>query len=74
MRRKLYPIDILKRARKIADAWEVIGTDMLFGHFTNQGLQKEILQAEEIEARIRSCSLPPCATSATPIIFPCGTR
>ena len=57
MRRKLYPIDILKRARKIAYAWEVIGTDILFGHFTNQGLQKEILQAEEIEARIRTAEL-----------------
>ena len=45
MRRKLYPINVLSRAKHIAAAWELIGPPVIFANFTNRVFHNDITQA-----------------------------
>jgi hypothetical protein len=57
MRRKLYPINILSRARRITSAWEQIGTTVKIGSVTNAAFLADIAQAGLIEDQIRSAEI-----------------
>ena len=57
MRRKLYPINVLSRAKNIAVAWEQIGATITFGNFSNRAFNHEIMQAGVIEGRIKEAEL-----------------
>ena len=57
MRRKLYPINILSRARLIVGAWEQIGTTVKLGSVTNPVFLAEIAQASLIEDQIRNAEI-----------------
>jgi hypothetical protein len=57
MRRKLYPINVISRAKRIAVAWEQFGPTVLLANFTNRVFHNDIGQAEAIELRIRNAEL-----------------
>jgi hypothetical protein len=57
MRRKLYPINTLSRAKHIAAAWELIGPAVTFANFTNRVFHNHITQVEAIEWKIRNAEL-----------------
>ena len=57
MRRKLYPINVLSRAKRIAAVWGQIGPMVTFGNFTNRVFHNEITQAEAIEKKIRNAEI-----------------
>jgi hypothetical protein len=57
MRRKLYPINVLKRANHIATAWEQIGTDETIGSVPHRDFTADIMQAGIIEAQIREAEI-----------------
>ena len=57
MRRKLYPINTLSRAKRIAAAWEQIDSTVIFANSTNRVFHNDITQAEMIESKIRNAEL-----------------
>jgi hypothetical protein len=57
MRRKLYPINTLSRAKHIAAAWELIGPTVIFANFTNRVFHNDIAQVEAIEWKIRNTEI-----------------
>jgi hypothetical protein len=57
MRRKLYPINVLSRAKRITAAWKLIGSTVMFANFTNRVFHNDITQAEALEAKIRNAEL-----------------
>jgi len=57
MRRKLYPINILKRANHIVAAWEQIGTDQTMGSVTHKVFTADITTAGLIEEQIRAAEI-----------------
>ena len=57
MRRKLYPINTLSRAKHIAAAWELIGPTVIFANFTNRVFHNDITQVEAIEWKIRNTEI-----------------
>ena len=57
MRRKLYPINVLARAKTIAVAWEQIGATVTFGSVTNGVFHEDIVQAGAIETRIKEAEI-----------------
>jgi hypothetical protein len=57
MRRKLYPINVLTRANKIAVAWDQFGTAVSFGNLTKSTITTDIAQAEMIESQIRNAEI-----------------
>jgi hypothetical protein len=57
MRRKLYPINVLARAKNITVAWEQIGAAVTFGSVTNGVFHEDIMQAGAIETRIKEAEL-----------------
>ena len=57
MRRKLYPINVLSRAKHIAVAWQQIGPTVTFANFTNRVFHNDITQAEAIELKIRNAEI-----------------
>jgi hypothetical protein len=57
MRRKLYPINTLARAKHVGAAWELIGPTITFANFTNRVFHNEITQVEAIELKIRNAEI-----------------
>ena len=57
MRRKLYPINVLSRAKRIAAAWGQIGPTVTFANFNNRVFHNDMAQAEAIEEKIRNAEL-----------------
>jgi hypothetical protein len=57
MRRKLYPINVLSRAKRIVSAWKEIGTTVTIGNVTNTGFTADITRAGLIEAQIKEAEL-----------------
>ena len=57
MRRKLYPINVLSRAKRIAVAWDRIEMIAAPGVFTKSTFAADITQAEAIESQIRNAEL-----------------
>ena len=57
MRRKLYPINTLARAKHIGAAWELIGPTVTFASFTNRVFHNEITQVEAIELKIKNAEI-----------------
>jgi hypothetical protein len=57
MRRKLYPINVLSRAKLITAAWDQIGPTVMLGSVSNTTLTADITQAGVIEAQIRNAEL-----------------
>ena len=57
MRRKLYPLNILSRARLITNAWDLIGTTVKIGSVTHAAFLADIAQAGLIEDQIRSAEI-----------------
>lgn len=57
MRRKLYPINILSRAKLITSAWDQIGTTVKIGSVTNAALLADMTQAGVIESEILTAEL-----------------
>src|SRR5215208_5550729 len=57
MRRKLYPINTVARAKHIAAASELIGPTITFANFTNRVFHNEITQVEGIELKIKNAEI-----------------
>ena len=57
MRRKLYPINVLRRASHVATAWEQLGTDQTLGSVTHKVFTADITTAGCIEAQIREAEI-----------------
>jgi len=57
MRRKLYPINVLSRAKLITAAWDQIGPTVRPGTVTNTTPTAGITRARGIEAKIRNAEL-----------------
>jgi hypothetical protein len=57
MRRKLYPINVLSRAKSITVAWGQIGASVTIGNLNHKVFTADITQAEAIEERIRLAEL-----------------
>ena len=57
MRRKLYPINVLSRAKHITVAWNRIGAEVRFGILTREVFTADLARADAIEERIRSAEI-----------------
>ena len=53
MRRKLYPINVLSRAKRIRSAWNHIGAEVQFGILTQELFIADMARADSIEEQIR---------------------
>jgi hypothetical protein len=52
MRRKHYPLNVMRRANVILAAWDRIGTTVLLGNFTQRVFNNDITRVKDIEAQI----------------------